>query len=293
MKNPYSFTLVMILGLSIIITGFLALNGQGVPALIGGTIIGIIAFNAKILEDSPRTVGVISFLGKRTKHSEEGLVFLLGPIINVIEFPIALKEKPYTLKSVQCRVGAVDGKFEVGIKPLTDGASLGQFDDVGRYNGAFALIDDPIRAALQEIISTLSVDEVVKNQHNLQVQVLAKACGKIRGDTDATNDLRGLGFSIEKFNLNLVKDDKTLEAEKKSLSADALAKRVIARIDQIKELNRGRDPQNQEPVPTFEKAREQLLQEDKIDQRLVQEYEIKGAPRGNFILDGNGNRQNH
>ncbi len=272
---------------TIVLMGAFALTGHIVLAVICGGIVGLITLNIRILEDSPRTVGVISFLGKRTPYTQEGLVFLLKPIVDVIEFPIKIEEKPYELKSVQCKVGAIEGKFEVGIKPdASSGTTLGEFDDAGRYDGALKLIDDAIRAALQETVADRTVDEVVRRQHQLQGDVLAKACGRIRGDSNETNDLRGLGFVITKFNLSLIKDKKTIEAEQKALSADALASRVLARIAAIKKMNEGVEPSKQQPIPSFEQARKDILEEQRTDDGLIQEF--RGAPKDRLVIAGGG-----
>lgn len=283
MINKYCGTLFLIMLTLLIMGSMLALDGN-YWGLIPFSLAGLIASGFTTLKDSPREVGVISFLGARTdimidgKGPLKGLVLLFKPlgliIVDIIRFEAKQHDHDIPISSLRCSInGVVTGSVSITFTPDTSNAfSLGFYDDAGREKGVREQLNEITISNLQDIVKDSPVDDVVSQTSKLGKELLDRMEGI--DDTIHSDDIRNMGIKIKKLVLKLSKDKKSEEADQRVQQSKAMQTRIEERLKFTKNSGAISAAQLLNPDTVKEildQIRKDLLEEDRSNDKLISE----------------------
>lgn len=249
---------------------FMALNQIwiGIIPFVGGL---LMATGFKILSESPREVGLISVLGKKTDIKVEGLVLTFTPfgwkIVDVVVFKMVRKDIEFPITNIVCHdKGIISGTVSLSISPGESGQDLKDFDDSDQLKGVEQQLNDIILVGVQRIADIPEHTAHYMTTRRVEIGKELKRIieGKISGDSTEDDDQRNLGIKIHKLQINLVKDKRVIDAEQQSLVTDVMNTRIQKRLEFYRE-------KGETPLPSAAKIRADLLEEDRNSQGLIKE----------------------
>jgi hypothetical protein len=281
MNNKYCGTLLVIMVTLILVGAIMALNLMligVIPFIIGC----LMTSGLMTLNPSPREVGIISFLGKKTDCVVEGLVLLFKPfgwkIVDVVVIVMRKVDETIPIDRVTCSDDAVvTGNVSISISPDdSSGETLKQYDDAGQLEGIIKQIDDMLLTGVQKIAKNSGRDSTRMISEGVEIgkelQEIVEGVAGIGRDSNTLDDTRGLGFKINKLQIKLRKTDEVIEAEQRSVQTDIMHTRIKKRIKYYEE--------KRETVPSIADIRNQLMEEDRNTSGLIKE--IRGGNLVNF-----------
>lgn len=211
--NPYSASLLSLMTVLIGIGGVSLFNGHPfgfIPLVLGG----LMTLGFKTISGSePREMGLVTFLGKRTDITVEGLTLLLSifgvEIIGVATFNMQQEDMDFPIESIRAS-DKVRMKGSVSISLVPDEGHLGKFDDAKQMKGIKALIDD----MLPVWIATYATGDAaagIPGKTHAELETNPKEIGRflveklsnISPSDGDLNDLEGLGVKIRKMSVKL------------------------------------------------------------------------------------------
>jgi hypothetical protein len=214
LTNKYSASLLGLMGLLVCLGALALFNGSlwgFIPLILGGLMIK--GFR-ELSPADPREIGLITFLGKRTTITVEGLTFLLDwlpiEIVGVAVFSMQQEDMDFDIKSVRSSDN-VRMKGTVSISFIPDKNNLDKFDDAKQMKGIEALIDDMLPVWIQNYAQNDQSNGPKLGHDYAWLETRPKEVGKYlreklenKDTTDGdTLDLADLGVLIKKFSVSL------------------------------------------------------------------------------------------
>lgn len=188
------------------------------------------------LNPSPREVGLITILGRKSDIKVEGITLVLDQfginIFGLVVFNMVLVQKQIEIASVRCadgirlKSGDENGVSGFSLAWIPDEDDLINYDNAGQENGVYETVRGIIIVGTQQIVSRGIPGVVLPNPTPQQIEAgvekltwkwfesnptkvanyLAKMIKANRppGDEDSSDDTRGLGIIIKKLNTPLI-----------------------------------------------------------------------------------------
>ncbi len=282
MKNPYSMFLFIVMTVSLTIGGFLAYN-QNLWGLIPMAMAVLMTSGFRTLSASPREIGLIVFLGKKTTWVVEGITLLFNPfgwkIVDVVILGMRKEDKNFDVKEITCNdKGVVTGSVSISFTPdERSGEALKLYDDAGQAAGIVQQIDDILVAGCQYVANQYNANQMAANSDEINKKLFDFVRGRTSGDTNDLDDFRGLGIVVNKLQIKFRKTKEVIGADQKSLETDIMNGRIEKRIKFYSD--------NSQTPPSIEEIRKQLIEEDMNADGRVQE--IRGGNLVNFTSPSN------
>lgn len=261
MINRYSWPILVLM------TGLIGLGGlMGIFGNLWGIIpfiLGLLILNGfRILKESPRQVGLLSFLGVKTDIKVEGLIFTFTPfgwkILDVVIFEMRKEDMPFAIDRVTCNDGGVvTGTVSMSISPDdSTGDDLKDFDDIGQKEGVKRQLDDILEVGVQKIADGNTSQYMTTKGVEMGKTLRNMIEGKSGNDSDDNDDKRKLGIKIYKLQIKLFKTKEVIEAEQQTLVTDSINQRIEKRLKFYKS-------EKVSPLPSAREIRAEILEEDR------------------------------
>lgn len=192
-----------------------------IPMILGA----YVATGFKILNDSPREVGIISFLGVKKEWKVEGLTLLFKPfniwkIVDVVIIDMQQKDIELDeISNIRCSDnGTVSGKISLTIKPDESDDPPGRhnrksgvqklidYDNAGQETGVRSQLNDIALAWIQEKAKRNNSIDMSVNGINIGRYILSRMMGVDSHEGEENSDIddaRGLGVEIKKSPLKI------------------------------------------------------------------------------------------
>ena len=183
-------------------------NMWGVAYVLAGAFF-VLGFRV-IQGSDPRKIGLILFLGNRTRYTAESLTLLLNwlpffEIIDIVEFDTQMSDLDFEVETLRsCDGVRMKGKVSLGIKPDED--YLAEFDDAKGVVGIKSQLEESIVSWLQDIAEKPNHTWKWLETHSVDIQRILRA--KLEGedendtrDNDLLVNAKGLGFKIVKLSV--------------------------------------------------------------------------------------------
>jgi hypothetical protein len=237
-ENIYSQTLLLIAYILLILGGVATYNGYyigGIPILLGC----LLLTGWAMPEEDPAHVFVITFAGRKTSKISRRIALLLkfgkkNAIVGAVPIKIVLVNEDIKLKKqVKCQDegGYIEGHYSLGWIPddtddprgtprrKTAGQKLSNFNDVGGAEAIKGHLDDILNVWTQEYANNHTSLQMETQTEQIVTDLLPRINGLIGtgvdprtgrtlgqitgrrplGGNPETDDARGLGIRIEKF----------------------------------------------------------------------------------------------
>ena len=243
----------------------------------------------KELNPSPKTVGIITWLSKKTEYTVEGWTLLCdqfgASIVGVVQINMRKVDKDFTVEKVRCVDGIrMTGKVSISFHP--DSKSLRDYDDIGQEAGFIAQVDDILVTGSQAIAD--GKDYIYMETQSVEIgRVLKERIESFRpaGDNDASDDTRGLGVVLDKVQAKfwpisdkviIADEDPAIEgrqrtaelAENKTIEQQMLARRQTY-------VDNAKTKEEVAAIPSLKACREEIIEE-----RLAREGKVVGNRSG-------------
>ena len=244
LANLYSFSLLLILSLSLAVGITLLLNDQFLFGMISIVPAGLVASGFRILspgeekdgEEIPREVGMITVLGHRTYCMVHGLTLVCDQfgfdLIGLTVFQIKKEDLKITVPSARCQDGVrVKGEISLSVVPDDNddpvckaNAKIGakklwDWHDIGRVKGYKDQIEEICITGLQDILQEPPENnEPIRDFRWVESHPTKIACDLMKkieswrppSDGNSLDDTRGLGGKIVKIQVPLTPINQTV-----------------------------------------------------------------------------------
>jgi len=280
-----------------ILSAMLILLTIGLATLFSGNYWGFIPFVIGMLltkgfrtlsGSNPREIGLITFLGKRTTVTVEGLTLLLDwlpiEIVGVAVFNMQQEDKDFPIENIRSSDN-VRMKGTVSISFVPDVGHLDKFDDAKQMEGVKALIDDMLPVWLQKLARGTEANEnhdytwLESHPREMGEYLRNKLENTDPHDRDAV-DIANLGVTIIKFSAKLTPSSAKIIATDEDITVEALQRKAELADSETVDLQAEQRHDRYvvrmgAAAPTLKECRDEI-----IDERLMKEGKVTYT-RGN------------